>query len=268
MKEHIKDYGHYGPHSANERPRRPQKALFNSAIIKVVFEEWSLELDGTQNENLQPRRKIQSCEYDPRKTKLWHEDNTGELYLRWESLEDDVLQCSVADCYYHLPPPEGLGATVFKTSKGLLEHRRRSHGLSSEKASLVSHLQSEEGIENDRDWISTTSTDMSTWQNQILEDQEILFEVDEQFSGLGEQRSQTWEAADIPNSDNYTLFSTLLDAPLVPSVPSTTVPSTNRSESCISMSYSDGGDNSTFTSSSLTSCTSLPRRQSTETSMG
>lgn len=282
MKEHIKDYGHYGPHSANERPRRPQKALSRDATIKVVFEEWTLDLNGEHNENLQPRRSVQSYEYDPRKTKLRHEDDTGELYLCGESLKDDMLegnswhQCSVADCYYQLLPPEGLGATVFKTLKGLLEHCRRSHELSSEKASLALHLRSQEGAESDCSLALTNFTEISTGYNiynpdpetRFFEDQQMLFEHEEEFLGLGQQQSHTWETANIQHSDSATFFSTLADAALVPLPPPTTFPSTNRSYSWVSMSHSDSGDNGAFTSSSITSGTPLARRRSTEPSTG
>jgi hypothetical protein len=283
VKEHIKDYGHYGPHSANERPRRPGKLLSTNETIKAVFEEWTLELNGKQNEHSQPRRRIQSCEYDAPKTKLWHEDVTGELYLRGNSVEDDVFeggswhQCLVADCYYQILSPEGLGATVFKTAKGLLEHCRRSHELSSEKASLASHLQSHEGAESGSSWVSTDFTDMSKWHNiyypesgtPFWGDQERLFEVEEEFLGLGQQQqSQTWETADIQHSDGSTLFPTIAAAALAPLPPPTTSSSINRSDSWVSMSYSYGGDNGTFISSSSTGGASLARSQSTEPSTG
>jgi len=74
---------------------------------------------------------VQSHEYNSLKTKLWHTDDTGELYLRAGSVGDlesaSYVECSIANCYYQLRPPESLDGTVFKTQEGLQEHRRRAH---------------------------------------------------------------------------------------------------------------------------------------------
>jgi hypothetical protein len=284
VKEHIKNYGHYGPHSANERRRRPRDAQPIDVIIKAVFEEWNLESNGAQNGNPQPRRNIQSCEYNPRKTNLWHEDDTAELYLRGETLEDDVFncgswhQCLVPDCYYQVLSPDGLGVTVFKTAKGLLEHCRRAHELSGEGASLSSHIQPQEGAESSSAWDSMDFTDMSTWHNMnnpesgspIFEDQEMLFEVEDEFLGFGQHPGHTWEATDIQPSDDSTLLSPISDAALVSlsPPPPTTSSSIIRSDSWVSMSYSDGGDNGAFTSSPPTGPPSLVRHKTTEPSTG
>jgi hypothetical protein len=125
VKEHIKDFGHYGPHSANNRPRRPGQPLFAEYLIVAHFEEWTLD------EKALPRRTVQSYEYNSLRTKLWHTDDTGELFLRADSvgdLEDACYWgCSVPDCYYQLHPPKNLNGTVFKTMEGFQEHHFRAH---------------------------------------------------------------------------------------------------------------------------------------------
>jgi hypothetical protein len=138
VKEHIKDFGHYGPHSANGRPRRPGQPLFAEYLIIAHFEEWILD------ENALPRRTVQLYEYDSLKTKLWHTDDTGELYLRAGyvgGLEGaGYWECSVANCYYQLHPPESLDGTVFKTLEGLQEHHLQAHYLQDHAYSPISQL--------------------------------------------------------------------------------------------------------------------------------
>jgi hypothetical protein len=107
-------------------------------VITVYFEEWILE------ENALPRRTVQSYEYNSLKTKLWHTDDNGELYLRVGAVGDlegvDYLECSIADCYYQLRPPENLDGTVFKNLKGLQEHYRRAHYFQDDVYSPLSQL--------------------------------------------------------------------------------------------------------------------------------
>ncbi|CZR61386.1 uncharacterized protein PAC_11282 [Phialocephala subalpina] len=124
-KEHIKEYGHYGPHSANVRPRRAENTLPPGHSITIYLEEWTA-LD--EDRSSQHQRTIQSYEYDSSKTKLWHEDNTGDQFCR-EEFDGclDGLSCQETDCYYHSCPPEGLERVFFKTEKGLQEHSRRAH---------------------------------------------------------------------------------------------------------------------------------------------
>jgi hypothetical protein len=256
VKEHIKEYGHYGPHSANDRPRRSGNVRSTDEIIKAVFEEWTLESNETQNKNLHSQRKIQSCEYDPRKTKLWHNDDTGDLYLRVNSLEDDVLegvlwhQCLVSDCYYQLHAPEGLGATVFKTLKGLHEHYRRSHEVSNEIASLTWPIQSLEGAESASSLVSMDSIETSRWfdishteaEVPFWEDQERIFEDEEEFLEPNQDRTSTWETGDSQHSDDFTCFPTSTDALLF--LPPTHPPSLsiNEPDSWLSIPYYDHGD--------------------------
>ena len=279
VKEHIKDYGHYGPHSASDRSRRPGKLLATDEIIKVVFEEWTLGSDEKQNEILQPRKSIRPCEYDPRKTKLWHKDDTGDLYLHGNTLEDDVFkgvpwhQCLDPDCYYQLLPPGGLGVTVFKTSRGLLEHCRRAHELSSESASQTLQHQAPEGAESGGSWASTDFAEMSTWLDispsksgpSLLGVQENIFE-DEEFLGLGQYQSQTWETADSQHSEGSTFFSDVVDAPMLHLPSPTTYSSTNGSDLWISTPRSENGDNQLSISPFLTNGMSLTRPRSTEPS--
>jgi hypothetical protein len=284
VKEHIKDYGHYGPHSANEHRRRPENARSVDGTIKAVFEEWILERGGEGNQTPRPRRNIQSCEYDPRKnTKLWYDDNTAELYLHGESLEDDVFegglwhQCLVADCYYQVLSPEGLGVTVFKTAKGLLEHCRRAHEISDDIVSFAPHGQPQEDAQSGSIWDSMDLTDMSTWHNMyspesgspFFEDQEMHFEVEEGFLGFGQHPSHTWEATDVRRPDDSTSISPISDSEMSPLLPApTTFSSIIGSDSWVSVSYSNGGDSGAFTSSLSTSRPSSIRRRSTEPSIG
>jgi hypothetical protein len=96
------------------------------------------------DENALPRRTVQSYEYDSLRTKLWHTDDTGELYLRAGSvgdLEDACYWgCSVPDCYYQLQPPENLNGTVFKTLEGLQEHHCRAHSMKDHAYAPISQL--------------------------------------------------------------------------------------------------------------------------------
>ena len=173
-KEHIKDYGHYGPHSANDRSRRPGNRLWEDHSITVFFEEWALHADGSGN--LQPRRIVQSCEYDTHRTKLWHADDTGDLYLRGDvvgilqGIRDNI--CPTPDCYYQLFPRPGLETTVFKTARGLQEHYRNAHELPSQTSSLPSRLPSPERQDSCKDSGSTPNDlvdliEMGTFLNSM-----------------------------------------------------------------------------------------------------
>lgn len=127
MKEHIKEYGHYGPHSANDRPRRPGERLLETDVITARFEEWIVNEKGGS----QPRRTVQRCEYNSFKTRLWHTDVPGELFLKGDEKPREGHRCSVEGCYYYeLRPPPGCEKVAFKTPKALQEHCRRAHGLS------------------------------------------------------------------------------------------------------------------------------------------
>lgn len=157
MKEHIKEYGHYGPHSACDRPRRPGERLYTIHVIKARFEEWTVDEKG----DLQPRRKVQSCEYNNSfKTKLWHADIPGDLF--WRGNEEgarDGHACPVEGCYfYYKGPPEGCEKVLFKTLKGLQEHYRRSHESSRSGPSLETLLL-EEKIRSAAEHSSISTTD-------------------------------------------------------------------------------------------------------------
>jgi hypothetical protein len=125
VKEHIKDYGHYGPHSASDRPRRPGKQILTTEAITARFEEWSVDEEGDS----QPRRTVQSCEYNSFKTRLWHTDVAAEIFFKGDDAGvGDGHICRVEGCYYFgRGRPEGCERVVFKTLKALLEHFRRAH---------------------------------------------------------------------------------------------------------------------------------------------
>jgi hypothetical protein len=128
VKEHIKDYGRYGPHSANDRPRRPGNCLHGGIIINAAYEEWTVDVIAQP----QSARIVRLYEYNSSKTKLWHVDDTGELYLRIEPTASFMgmqgERCTVSGCHYSLSDNPGVAHTVlFKTSKALQEHLRRAH---------------------------------------------------------------------------------------------------------------------------------------------
>lgn len=127
VKDHIKERGHYGPHSSSDRPRRPGEPLFTEYIILARFEEWYV--DG--NSDSKPSRTVKSWELNSLKTKLWHPDDTAEALLRYRNdpiaMKIDGRICSVWDCYYASQPPENCETVLFKTEKALQEHHRRAH---------------------------------------------------------------------------------------------------------------------------------------------
>jgi hypothetical protein len=193
-KEHIKDYGHYGPHSAKDRLRRPGNRLWEDHPITVFFEEWTLHAD--ENGNLQPRRIVQSCEYDTHKTKLWHADDIGDLYVRGDvvgmlqGIRDNI--CPTPDCYYQLFPPPGLETTVFKTARGLQEHYRNAHEMPIQTAPLPSQLPSPE--RRNRSW------DSSSTPNELVD----LMEVGTFINSISSTEShESWDL--FPESEDLTL---------------------------------------------------------------
>lgn len=128
-KEHIKDFGHYGPHSPSDRRRRPGNELTETHHIRACYEQWTL------NENSQAHRSVEIVEFTSPGTKLWYTDDTANLYLRDDLdklIRSETIECGVPTCYYRLSPPDGLRATLFKTVQGLEEHRRRAHDFQRE----------------------------------------------------------------------------------------------------------------------------------------
>jgi hypothetical protein len=138
VKEHIKEYGHYGPHSANNRPRRSGNPLLGEHKITARFEEWTVE------DNF-PQRTIQLCQFNSIPTTLWHTDDVGEPYLIKNTFDENSLglECPAADCYFNLRPPKGCEVTLLKTTKGLQEHYRRVHENSGSGVSSPAHFQEE-----------------------------------------------------------------------------------------------------------------------------
>jgi hypothetical protein len=143
VKEHIKEYGHYGPHSSCDRTRRPGERLYTIHVTKARYEEWTVDENGDS----QPRRTVKSCEYNNSfKTKLWHTDVPGDMF--WRGNEDEAQDghaCPVEGCYFYCRgPPKGCERVLFKTLKGLQEHYRRSHESSRSGPSLETLLVEEE----------------------------------------------------------------------------------------------------------------------------
>jgi len=138
-KEHIKDFGHYGPHSPSDRRRRAGNELAETHQIQACYEQWTL------NENSPAHRSVEIVEFTSPRTKLWHTDDTANLYLR-DSLDkligSEIIECEIPTCYYRLSPPGGLRATLFKTVQGLEEHRHRAHNFPRESFDFQSTSES------------------------------------------------------------------------------------------------------------------------------
>lgn len=127
VKEHIKEKGHYGPHSPSDRAHRPGEPLFVGFIILARYEEWDVGKDS----DCRPRRTVKACEFNSSRTKLWHLDDTAEALSRPRNnnLVADMgdLTCNILGCYYASQPPEGCEVVLIKTERALQEHRRRAH---------------------------------------------------------------------------------------------------------------------------------------------
>ncbi|KAH8663440.1 hypothetical protein BGZ60DRAFT_67598 [Tricladium varicosporioides] len=123
VKEHIKEHGHYGPHSANNRGRRPGNPLFQEYLITACFEECI-------SDNGAILRTVNICLFDSLKTKLWHKDDIGEHFVRKNSPGEisDCFECFNKGCYYGAQPIEGYSVTRFKTKGAMMDHARRAHG--------------------------------------------------------------------------------------------------------------------------------------------
>lgn len=189
LKEHIKDYGHYGPHSAHDRKRRPGIPLFSEYQIPYFIEAWAH--DG----NSQGKREIRSFTFDSLKTKLWHTDDIGPLYI-WcdESTKTDGLNycTSLEDCYYKYPDTlEGLRTIHFKSAKDAENHMQRAHGLKAPAAAplsafFVDHpLTQENDSDESKSWyinkgshsaagISTTSSEYHWDQYTQVANEDLL----------------------------------------------------------------------------------------------
>lgn len=170
VKEHIKDKGHYGPHSPSDRARRPGKPLAFSVLILARFEQW--ELDSSSDR--EPRRTVQSCKFNSSTTKVWHLDVTAEVLLRGREHHPTDLNCTLAwsctfwNCYFSSRPPENCEGVLFKTEDALQEHRRRAHDEAPIiDFSLISQLQVS-GLQNSviRESSSTELTS-SSWRNEL-----------------------------------------------------------------------------------------------------
>ncbi|KAL3424455.1 zinc finger protein 2 [Phlyctema vagabunda] len=118
VKTHIRDYGHYGPHSPMnlKKAARTAPRLEGGKIIAVWFEEWN-----TTNSIAQPS-KIIKLNLDSKKTKLFHPDQTSDLLHR-------VIQgfhCEQQGCYYYFKPPESVPCLSFRSKRDLREHEKRA----------------------------------------------------------------------------------------------------------------------------------------------
>lgn len=116
-KEHIKDYGHYAPHSSNERPRRGGASgiqILGEHEITVYYDEWNMGI-----------WQLRSWKYNSRTTRLWYEDLIWDRFVLGGSGES--LACPSTFCYYSSKPPCLPHTIAFKSPQVLLEHRRRCH---------------------------------------------------------------------------------------------------------------------------------------------
>ncbi|PVH76148.1 hypothetical protein DL98DRAFT_300185 [Cadophora sp. DSE1049] len=228
VKEHIKDKGHYGPHSPSDRPRRPGEPLVVETVILARFEIWEVDISS----NSQPRRIVQYCEFNSCKTKLWHLDITAEALLRdrdnylvteWNHTVERT--CSFWNCYFTSRPPENCELVLFKTDEALQEHRRRAHDEAPVlDFSLISQSQEPAPQNSSIRHFSSTELTSSLWGS------ELPSSVDLASPNMGTESSVSGPAnpgsALLPGSQDFATFLSpypqfSLDTPCLSGVPGT-----------------------------------------------
>jgi len=127
LKEHIKEYGHYGPHSPSDRMKRPGKSPvlpFTDVVVPYFIEVW------TPIENSQPLRIIKAFEFNSKTRNLRYADDTGEEYLQGSSQSlNSGYECGMGmKCYYSSACPIST-RTIFKTLKACQDHENRCQPL-------------------------------------------------------------------------------------------------------------------------------------------
>jgi len=189
-KEHIKDYGHYGPESANDRKKRPGNHLFTEHVIPYCFEEWTLE-----THNSAPKRALLSFEFNSLNTMLWHTDDTGDSFIS----KPLGFPCSVTDCYYGNGSPIFHVGVNFRTLKSLEEHTRRVHRPQRQVSSVTTDLQLQG---RNASVVGSSSTDISGLPSidSISDLTTLPFEIS--------RLMQPWDV-DSPFSDELTRWSSV-----------------------------------------------------------
>ena len=135
IKEHIKSYGHYGPHSPNRKRYNVahQKEYKKSKLelkIDIIFEAWNLEGNINPPVRTLIRRTL--------KTHLPYDDDVDKQYLvhsTFGSLSNSRHFCDAEHCYFSESPPVDLPRPLFPLSFASLEylnqHKRRAEHTSS-----------------------------------------------------------------------------------------------------------------------------------------
>ena len=142
MKDHIKNYGHYGPHSPNRKKRQKEHQMTiaeskSTLEINVIYEAWEIRMD----------RPVRTLIHTTLKTGLTFEDIADKQYLMHSNLSllSNSNFCSKEGCYFNKDPPEGLCHLSFSTLEYLHQHQRRADHISPDlvgKSEHLSHIQS------------------------------------------------------------------------------------------------------------------------------
>ncbi|KAH8599301.1 hypothetical protein B0O99DRAFT_591162 [Bisporella sp. PMI_857] len=139
VREHIKDYGHYGPHSPMQREKRPGSPLPANQAVIYYIEKW------TSKKSSQIYRVALSLCFHTSKTKLWHLDDTRDIFIRVPDsrlslLPSDGHQCTVSEtCYYQSFWPTSIPITLFKSDNDRREHEHRAHSLGAQAISSTEY---------------------------------------------------------------------------------------------------------------------------------
>ncbi|KAL2066959.1 hypothetical protein VTL71DRAFT_1383 [Oculimacula yallundae] len=124
LKAHMKEKGHYGPHSANDRQKPPNKICVGLTII-AWYEECDGPVDSTE-------RQVETCEFNSLRTKLWHLDESDKVILdnvdnSNPPISSEGFECLVAGCYFSYSPPTKCKLVLFKSKEASRKHSRRAH---------------------------------------------------------------------------------------------------------------------------------------------
>ena len=134
IKEHIKGYGHYGPHSPNRKRhnianQKEFKKSKSTSEIDIIFEAWNLEGNTIPPVRTLIRRTL--------RTHLTFDDIVDEQYLghtNFGSLSNSRYFCNAEHCYFSKSPPVDLPRPLFPLSFASLEylnqHKRRAEHTS------------------------------------------------------------------------------------------------------------------------------------------
>ena len=144
IKDHIKNYGHYGPHSPNRKKshvhkQKDVKKLKPASEIDIIFEAWIREGEICPPVRTLIRRTLKTC--------LIFDDIIDEKYTVHSSFSSSANSqhfCSRKNCYFNKDPPAGLPPRLFPlsfaTPEYLNQHQQRAEHPSSEADEGCKHL--------------------------------------------------------------------------------------------------------------------------------